>query len=80
MEKSGKESMTEEERHALALKLDEDLEAFINSREKQPYTEGWKESEWEKVIVYNILKLCVSFKYYFSVKQIFRRWSSTPFL
>ncbi len=40
---------TDEEKHQLALKLDQDLEEFINSRKKTPYTEGWKEETWEQV-------------------------------
>lgn len=41
--------MTDEDIHKLALKLDEDLEEFVNSHKNTPYTEGWKEETWEKV-------------------------------
>ena len=41
---------TDEEKHQLALKLDEDLEEFLNSRQKTPYAEGWKEETWEQVM------------------------------
>jgi len=34
--------MTEEEKLELAKKLDEDLDEFIQSRQKTPYTEGLK--------------------------------------
>lgn len=43
-----KKVYTEEERLALAAKLDDDLDAFINSLEKKRYTEGWGD-DWEKV-------------------------------
>lgn len=39
----------DEQAHTLAQKLDQDLEDFINSREKTPYTDGWKEETWEQV-------------------------------
>jgi hypothetical protein len=42
---------TEEEKHQLALKLDQDLEEFINSRKNTPYSEGWNEETWEQVIL-----------------------------
>lgn len=44
-----KKDMSEEEKHQLALKLDQDLEEFINSRKNTPYSEGWKEETWEQV-------------------------------
>jgi hypothetical protein len=44
-----KKIYTEEERLALAAKLDDDLDAFINSLEKKRYTEGWPADQWEKV-------------------------------
>ncbi|XP_046447563.1 tetratricopeptide repeat protein 4-like [Daphnia pulex] len=43
-----KAHMTDEEKHQLALKLDEDLEEFINSRKNTPYSEGWNEETWEQ--------------------------------
>lgn len=43
-----KKDMSEEEKHQLALKLDQDLEEFINSRKNTPYSEGWKEETWEQ--------------------------------
>ena len=39
--------MTDEMRRELAEKLDQDLDAYLASREKQPYTEGWKEGEFK---------------------------------
>lgn len=44
-----KKVYTEEERMALAAKLDADLDAFINSLEKKRYTEGWDPATFEKV-------------------------------
>lgn len=44
-----KKVYTEEERLALAAKLDDDLDAFINSLEKKRYTEGWDPATFEKV-------------------------------
>lgn len=41
--------MTDEERAALAEKMDKDLDEFINSLEKRGYTEGWPEDRWEEV-------------------------------
>lgn len=43
--------MTDEERLALAAKLDADLDVFIDSLEKKRYTEGWPEDRWEQVRV-----------------------------
>lgn len=42
-------AMTEEERLALAEKLDKELDEFIDSLEKRGYTEGWPEDRWEEV-------------------------------
>jgi hypothetical protein len=44
-------NLTDEERLALAAKLDADLDAFINSLEKTRYKDGWdlSNNEWEKV-------------------------------
>ncbi|XP_076248791.1 DNA polymerase interacting tpr containing protein of 47kD [Calliopsis andreniformis] len=39
---------SEEERLALAAKLDAELDEFINNLEKKSYTEGWPEDQWEK--------------------------------
>lgn len=50
-----KSCKTDEEKHQLALKLDEDLEKFINSCEKSPYSEGWKEDTWEKVFLNRLI-------------------------
>lgn len=44
-----KKNMTDEERLALAEKLDKDLDAFIDSLEKKRYNEGWPEDRWEEV-------------------------------
>jgi hypothetical protein len=48
---------TDEERIALAAKLDADLDIFINSLEKKRYTEGWAPDKWEEV---RIIKYCES--------------------
>lgn len=42
-------NISDEERLALAAKLDDDLDAFINSLEKKRYTEGWPADRWEQV-------------------------------
>lgn len=44
-----KSQMTDEERLALAEKLDKDLDEFISGLEKKRYTEGWPEDRWEEV-------------------------------
>lgn len=44
-----KSNMTDEERAALAEKMDKELDDFINSLEKRGYTEGWPEDRWEEV-------------------------------
>lgn len=44
-----KPKMTDEERLALAEKLDKDLDGFINSLEKKRYTDGWPEDRWQEV-------------------------------
>lgn len=41
--------MSDEERRALAEKLDRDLDEFISSRKETRYTEGWNEATWEQV-------------------------------
>lgn len=41
--------MTDEERIALAEKMDKELDEFIDSLEKRGYTEGWPEDRWEEV-------------------------------
>ena len=41
--------MTEEQRMELAEKLDTDLDEYLRTREKRPYTEGWNEATWEQV-------------------------------
>lgn len=47
--KKVKPNMTDEERAALAEKMDKELDDFINSLEKRGYTEGWPEDRWEEV-------------------------------
>lgn len=42
--------MTDEERIALAEKLDQELDAYIDSLERKPYTDGWPEDKWEEEI------------------------------
>lgn len=49
MENKGKPPMTDEEREALAAKLDKDLDDFIDGLEKRSYTEGWPEDRWQEV-------------------------------
>lgn len=44
-----KSNMTDEERAALAEKMDKELDEFIDSLEKRQYTEGWPEDRWEEV-------------------------------
>lgn len=44
-----KQTMTDEERAALAEKMDKELDDFIDSLEKRGYTEGWPEDRWEEV-------------------------------
>lgn len=44
-----KSNMTDEERAALADKMDRELDDFIDSLEKRGYTEGWPEDRWEEV-------------------------------
>lgn len=48
-EQTVKKQMTDEERLALADKLDKELDDFINGLEKRGYTEGWPEDRWEEV-------------------------------
>lgn len=43
-----KPTMTDAERLALAAKLDDDLEHFIDGLERKRYTEGWPEDRWEE--------------------------------
>lgn len=47
-----KKNMTDEERLALAEKLDKDLDDFIDGLERKRYTEGWPEDRWEEVIIW----------------------------
>lgn len=48
-EKKLQPKMTDEERTALAEKMDKELDEFIDSLEKRGYTEGWPEDRWEEV-------------------------------
>lgn len=48
-EQTVKKQMTEEERLALATKLDGELDDFIDGLERRGYTEGWPEDRWEEV-------------------------------
>ena len=41
-------SWSEEERLALASKLDAELDEYINNLEKKSYTEGWPEDRWQE--------------------------------
>ncbi|CAD6238708.1 GSCOCG00008529001-RA-CDS [Cotesia congregata] len=47
-EKSNKKNWTDEERLDLATKLDNELDEYINSFEKKPYSEGWPEDRWQE--------------------------------
>lgn len=49
MEEKNKKNMTDEERLALAAKLDADLDDFIAGLEKKRYTDGWTPETFEKV-------------------------------
>lgn len=49
MEEINNKNITDEERLALAAKLDADLDVFIDSLEKKRYTEGWPADRWEQV-------------------------------
>lgn len=49
-EKKVQPKMTDEERAALADKMDKELDDFIDSLEKRGYTEGWPEDRWEEVM------------------------------
>lgn len=53
MESHATQKMSDEERLALASKLDQDLDAFIDGLEKKRYTEGWPEDRWEEVKMLN---------------------------
>lgn len=48
MEEASNKKWTEEERLALASKLDAELDDYINNLEKKSYTEGWPEDRWEE--------------------------------
>lgn len=41
-------AMSDADRLALAAKLDDDLEQFIDGLERKRYTEGWPEDRWEE--------------------------------
>lgn len=49
MASGSKAKLSDEERLKLAAKLDQDLDQFIASQEKKPYTEGWNEATWQQV-------------------------------
>lgn len=44
----GDKKWSEEERLALASKLDAELDEYINNLERKSYTEGWPEDRWEE--------------------------------
>ncbi|KAF5303324.1 hypothetical protein FQA39_LY10063 [Lamprigera yunnana] len=48
MESMSKKVTTDEERFALAAKLDKELDEFIDGLEKRPYTDGWPEDRWQE--------------------------------
>lgn len=41
-------NVTEEERIALAHRLDKELDEYIANLERKPYTDGWKPEQWDK--------------------------------
>ena len=41
--------MTDEERLALAEKLDKELDDYINALEPKPYKDGWDPANWREV-------------------------------
>ncbi|XP_025162822.1 tetratricopeptide repeat protein 4 isoform X2 [Harpegnathos saltator] len=43
-----KKTWTDEERLALATKLDAELDEYIDNLEKKKYTEGWSEDKWQE--------------------------------
>lgn len=43
-----KKTWTDEERLALAAKLDAKLNEYIDNLEKKEYTEGWSEDKWQE--------------------------------
>lgn len=43
-----KKTWTDEERLALAAKLDAELSEYIDNLEKKKYTEGWSEDKWQE--------------------------------
>lgn len=44
-----KKAISDEERLALAEKMDKDLDAWMDGLEKRAYTDGWPEDKWEEV-------------------------------
>jgi hypothetical protein len=51
--------MTDEERAKLAIRLDEDLDNFIDNLQRTPYKDGWKEETWREVTFnYYFIELC----------------------
>lgn len=58
-----KKQMTDEERLALAAKLDSELDDFIDGLERRGYTEGWPEDRWEEVR--SIICFRIGFIHYF---------------
>ena len=46
-----KEKVDEEQGQGLAEMLDKNLDEWLAAREEKPYTEGWKEDNWEEVSI-----------------------------
>ena len=67
---SENKNMTDEERIALAAKLDADLDNFIDSLEKKRYSEGWPADRWEQVRTFNVLN---HMEFHYSMIN-FRKW------
>lgn len=44
-----KPNMTDEERLALAEKLDKELDDYIDGLERKPYADGWDPANWREV-------------------------------
>lgn len=81
--KKPKPKMTDEERAALAEKMDKELDEFINSLEKRGYTEGWPEDRWEEVSGWTIDLFWMRFEMTVAIWSFFvarfRKWISIHF-
>lgn len=64
--------ITEEERLQLAVKLDKDLEKFVNNLPQKKYEDGWNEESWEEVLSFKILP------FFADIPFCSRKWKVTP--